>query len=243
MGVCFFVGFLTYWRVAGISATVISFGMMCLFGGLANSLAFFVLHRMDSAGYDVGIWRWPRDFKLYAEYWRIAPQKGWSRLTLGGAVFCFLLAGVFLFSIPTLASRDPVTHGPIVDGYKAAACITVSANRRVGGPHTREWETPVILSDGSKVTLVGYQMPGGRITAHYKATGRETGSGNAGDYVYPSDVRFNAQTNLLFVKASGLAGGINHETWVFEFDLLGQRLVERRRVADNTLPTECPESR
>ena len=198
---------------------------------------------MDSAGYDVGIWRWPRDFKLYAEYWRIAPQKGWSRLTLGGAVFCFLLAGVFLFSIPTLANREPFTHGPIVGGYKSASCIPVSANRRVGGPRTREWETPVILSDGSKVTLVGYQMPGGRITAHYTSTGRELEAANAGDYVYPSDVRFNAQTNLLFVKASGLAGGINHETWLFEYDLLGQHLVERRRVADSALATECPESR
>jgi hypothetical protein len=29
---------------------------------------------------------------------------------------------------------------------------------------------------------------------------------NAGDYVFPSDVRFKAQTNLLFVKASGLGG-------------------------------------
>ena len=63
-----------------------------------------------------------------------------------------------------------------------------------------------------------------------------------GDYVYPSDIRFNAQTNLLFVKSSGLAGGITHETWLFEYDLLGQRLIERRRVADDALPTECPES-
>jgi hypothetical protein len=58
----------------------------------------------------------------------------------------------------------------------------------------------------------------------------------------PSDVRFNPQTNLLFVKASGLAAGIIHETWLFEYDLLGQRLVQRRRVLDSALPTECPES-
>jgi hypothetical protein len=90
--------------------------------------------------------------------------------------------------------------------------------------------------------VVGYQMPGGRITARYVTTGRELEATNAGDYVYPSDVRFNAQTNLLFVKSSGLAGGITHETWLFEYDLLGQRLIERRRVADGALPTECPES-
>ena len=73
-------------------------------------------------------------------------------------------------------------------------------------------------------------------------TGTESEAANAGDYVYPSDVRFNAQTNLLFIKASGLAGGITHETWLFEYNLLEQHLVERRRVEDTALPAECPES-
>jgi len=59
-------------------------------------------------------------------------------------------------------------------------------------------------------------MPGGRITARYTTPGRELEAANAGDYVYPSDVRFSMQTNLLFVKASGLADGITHETWLFE---------------------------
>lgn len=144
----------------------------------------------------------------------------------------------FTFACFTVSCHPPISHGPIIDGYKAAGCIPVSANRI----HTREWETPVTLSDSSQVMVVGAQMPGGRITARYVTTGRELEAANAGDYVYPSDVRFNAQTNLLFVKASGLAGGITHETWLFEYDLLGQHLIERRRVADSALPTECPES-
>jgi hypothetical protein len=53
-----------------------------------------------SAGYEVGLWRWPRDFKLYSEYWRIAPLKGWSRWALAGSVLCFALAAAFLFSLP-----------------------------------------------------------------------------------------------------------------------------------------------
>lgn len=146
------------------------------------------------------------------------------------------------FACCTVGCHSPISHGPIIDGYKAAACIPVWANRKVHGPHTREWETPVTLSDGSKVIVVGHQMPGGRITARYVTIGREMEAANADDYVYPSDVRFNAQANLLFVKASGLAGGIMHETWLFEYDLLGQRLIERRPVVDSALPTECPES-
>jgi len=149
---------------------------------------------------------------------------------------------VFLtFACFSVSCHRPISHGPIIDNYKAAACIPVSANRKVQGPHTREWETPVTLSDGSKVMVIGHQMPGGRITAHYVTTGRELEAANAGDYVYPRDVHFSGQTNFLFVKASGLAGGMIHETWLFEYDLLGKRLIEHRRVADSALPTECPE--
>jgi hypothetical protein len=136
----------------------------------------------------------------------------------------------------------PLSRGPIIDAYKGAARIPVSANRTVRGSHTRERETTLILSDGSKVIVAGEQMPGGRITVRNPTTGRESVAANAGDYIYPSDVRFNAPTNLLFVKASGLAGGINQETWLFEYDLLGQHLIERRRVEDAALPTECPET-
>jgi len=105
VGVCFCVGCLTYLGVAGIGKAAVSFGMMCLFSGMASSLAFLVLHRMDSAGYDIGIWRWPRDFKLYSEYWRIAPDEGWSRFVLVAAVLCFLLAAVCLFSMPNFAGH------------------------------------------------------------------------------------------------------------------------------------------
>jgi hypothetical protein len=103
---CFFAGCLTYWRVSGI-AVAIPFGAVCLFGGLANSLAFLVLHRMETAGYEVGHRRWFfKDLRLYSEYWRIAPNRGWSRFTLGGAILCFLLGVVLLFSIPTFAGHS-----------------------------------------------------------------------------------------------------------------------------------------
>ena len=85
---------------------MILFGVAMLFGGIANSRACLVLDRMDAAGYDVGYWRWfPKDLKLYSEYWRIAPNKGWSRFTLGGSILCFLLAALFLFSIPIFAAN------------------------------------------------------------------------------------------------------------------------------------------
>jgi hypothetical protein len=86
---------------------LLPFGVAMFFGGIANSLTCLVLHRMETAGYQVGYWRWfSNDFKLYSEYWRIAPSRGWSRITLGGAVVCFLLAAVFLF-FPAFAGYRP----------------------------------------------------------------------------------------------------------------------------------------
>jgi hypothetical protein len=109
VGVSFFCGFLIHSRFAHTQyAAEALFGTAMLFAGLANSLSFVVLHRMDLAGFKVGIWRWPgRDFKLYAEYWRIAPLKGWSRWALAGSFLSFGLALVFLLSC-ALVSRASV---------------------------------------------------------------------------------------------------------------------------------------
>jgi hypothetical protein len=50
-----------------------------VFAALANGLAFFVLGRMRSLGRRVGIWRTHNDWVLYRDYWRIAPERNWSR--------------------------------------------------------------------------------------------------------------------------------------------------------------------
>lgn len=83
-------------------------------------------------------------------------------------------------------------------------------------------------------------MVGGRIQVQNLVTGQVFEAANAHDYIYPSDVRINAQRDLLFVKASGLAGGIWQQTWLFEYDLRNQKTVTRLKVADAVLPEECP---
>jgi hypothetical protein len=99
IGIGFLCVCLIFWWFTHLQA-ILLFGLAMLFGGFANSLAFLVLNRMDEAGYRVGYWRWfSEDLRLYAEDWRIAPLKGWSRSALSGALVCFLLAAVLLFSI------------------------------------------------------------------------------------------------------------------------------------------------
>jgi hypothetical protein len=134
----------------------------------------------------------------------------------------------------------PVSDAPIIRRYVAATCIPVSINRKVG-PDTRRWDTMLTLHNGSTVLVSGMQMPGGRIGVRDCESCRESIAADAGDYVYPSDVRVDRQNDHLYVKASGLAGGIQHQTWLFDYDLRGQRAVARLQVLDDALPPECPE--
>jgi hypothetical protein len=111
VGILFLCVCLIFWWFTRLGAIVL-FGFAMLFGGLANGWAFHVLDRMSEAGYEIGYWRWFwQDLKVYSEYWRIAPQKGWSRSALTGALFCILLAAVFLLSIPIFAPNVPSVFG------------------------------------------------------------------------------------------------------------------------------------
>jgi hypothetical protein len=74
------------------------FAVAMLFGALASICAFFVLYRMRSLGFFVGIFRWPgRDFQLYSGYWKIAPKQGWSRLPILIMPVAFVIGVIFLF--------------------------------------------------------------------------------------------------------------------------------------------------
>lgn len=136
--------------------------------------------------------------------------------------------------------QRPSSDGPLIQRYKAASCVPFSAHPKIS-PHTREWDTPLTLGDGSKVIVGGGEIAGGRISVKFLATGRNVIAANAGDYIYPSDVRMDVLHDHLYVKATGAAGGMRHQTWLFEYDLRAQLAVAHQQVMDSALPSECPE--
>ena len=153
------------------------------------------------------------------------------------AVYSLVLATV-LSNTPTCQRQ--VSKAQTIERYRTATCIPFAAKPDVR-PHTREWNTPLALRDGSRVTVSGAEMAGGRIVLKYENSNRVEVAADAGDYVYPSDVRVDSENDLLYVKATGLAGGIFHETVLFEYDLRGHHLIRVQHVADHDLPAECPE--
>ena len=138
------------------------------------------------------------------------------------------------------ACVSPTSNAPIITKYGTAACIPFSAHPSVN-PHTREWDSELTLRDGLKLIVKGADFVSGRITVFYPATGRDVVAADPKDYIYPSDVRLDAQKDLLYVKAHGLAVLSGEQTWLFEFDLRGQRITERKQIENGILPMECPE--
>jgi hypothetical protein len=83
-------------------------------------------------------------------------------------------------------------------------------------------------------------MPGGRINVRYQSDGADVVAADAGDYIYPSDVRFDNAKDRLFVKATGMPvvfGGV--QTWLFEFDLTRREQIDRAKIDPVVLSDEC----
>jgi hypothetical protein len=132
-----------------------------------------------------------------------------------------------------------VRSGPIVSGYENAECIPVEFGPGITPP-TRSWDYRLVTPSGITVLISGAQMPGGRIDLRYQSDGANVVAANAGDYIYPADVRFDRQTERLYVKASGVPAAFGGpQTWLFDFDLARRQQMDRVRVDPTVLPGEC----
>jgi hypothetical protein len=131
-----------------------------------------------------------------------------------------------------------VRSGPEVSGYENSECIPVKFG--LGVNPTRTWDYQLVTPKGVAVRVLGAQVPGGSIGLRYLSDGTEVVAANAGDYIYPADVRFDRPTERLFVKASGVPAVFGGpQTWLFEFDLARRQQTHRVRVDPTVLSREC----
>ena len=138
------------------------------------------------------------------------------------------------------ACQSPIGN-EIIPEYKRASCLVFSHEPKIHPP-TREWDTTLTLKSGVQVVVTGFDAVGGIVTLRDVASGKRWIAVNPGDYIYPNDIRIDSQREYLYVRASGLAGGINQETWLFEYDLNERRLLRKERVAEKALSPICSES-
>jgi hypothetical protein len=151
-----------------------------------------------------------------------------------GLTFCLLLSFA-LFA----GCNSVVRKGPIITGYENAKCIHPRLAPGITPP-TRTWDSSIAASTGETVRVLGAQMPGGRVDLRYSSDGADVVAANAGDYIYPADVRIDTARRILFVKASGITAAFDQpQTWLFEFDLIRRGQIGRARVDPTVLSKEC----
>lgn len=145
---------------------------------------------------------------------------------------------IALLAVFSLAACDrPIRSGAIIDQYAKAECIPVTNG---SGSPARTWDYVLRIREAMSVHVFGRATPGGRIDVEYLTDGRDEVAANAGDYIFPADVRFDRFSSRLYVKAAGVPAIGRSQTWLFEYDILGRRLIQRVRVDRKVLPSECP---
>lgn len=132
-----------------------------------------------------------------------------------------------------------IRSGALIDQYNRAECVPVRFGPGISPP-TRAWDSTLNTRDGIAVHVSGAEMPGGRIDVKYLSDGEKAVAANAGDYIYPADVRFDPTSERLYIKASGVPASFGgSQTWLFEYNLRHRRQTGRARVDPSVLPQEC----
>ena len=144
---------------------------------------------------------------------------------------------VILAIMSLTGCATPARSGPLINSYSHAECVPVTLDLK-SGPPTRTWNYVLETHHEGAVRVLGKQMPGGLIALEYALDAKGEIAANAGDYVYPADVRVDGSSERLYVKAEGIR--INQlQTWLFEYDLQHRLQTARLRVDPKVLPEEC----
>lgn len=148
----------------------------------------------------------------------------------------YLLLSLPLLVISSIGCSRAARSGPLIDSFNKAQCVPVTLGPKTGSP-ARTWDYMLKTPEGDAVQITGRQIPGGRIDVRYTASGKEVVAADAGDYIYPTDVRYD--NGQLYVQASGVPVIGTTQTWVFAYDLEHQRQTGHLRVDPNVLAQEC----
>ena len=137
----------------------------------------------------------------------------------------------------------PATRGRLIELYSRLECVPVRFGPGISPP-TRAWNHVIHLEGALTAHIHGEQMPGGRIEVTFEPGGDQRVAANAGDYIWPADVRLDLSNRRLYVRGSGHpAVSTSLQTWLIEYDLRERREIERLLVDPKTLPEVCPLSK
>jgi hypothetical protein len=151
---------------------------------------------------------------------------------------------IALFAVAAIAGcylgyGRTIRSGALIDEYSRAECIPVKVAAGISPP-TRGWDYTLKTRAGVSIRVFGADVVGGAIEVEYLADGKKAVAANAGDYIYPADVRFERTNDRLYIKASGRPAAFGGpQTWLFEYDLVSRHQTAHAKVDPTVLPQEC----
>ena len=84
------------------------------------------------------------------------------------------------------------------------------------------------------------QAPGGKVIVVYAPSLTQVVAADAGDYILPTDIRWDDSEGRLFIKLDGApAVGGPRETWLFVYDVAERKERARVLVDPAVLPADC----
>jgi hypothetical protein len=127
----------------------------------------------------------------------------------------------------------------LIDQYSRATCVPVTLGSADESP-ARTWNFPLVTRDGITVQVYSRAVPEGVVDVRYTPDGKDVVAADAGDYIFPADIRFDQPSDFLYIRASGSTIFGHPQTWLFAYDLGRRRQIQRVKVDPGRLPAECP---
>ena len=125
---------------------------------------------------------------------------------------------------------------PTIREFVAARSVVPIWSKEVF-PAAKQWNEVLNLGNNLTLRITALDTVGARFIGQYSDEKEHRLIGNPGDYVHPVDIRVNPALTRIFCKASGLAGGIQQVTILFEFDIHSRNLIHAYHVDPKFLPS------
>ena len=148
-------------------------------------------------------------------------------------------AAILVTCAATGCAATILRSGEIVDRYARAACIPGHAPE--AQPFSQTWNDTITLRSGTRVHVVGKTGSDGQIVVEYDDGRDKVTFSGRGEKGGPSEVRFDAASERLYVQVYGLT--LDEEgtgAWLYDFDVAGRRNLGSPRLARTVLPPPCP---
>lgn len=114
----------------------------------------------------------------------------------------------------------------VLPAFKAAQVIEPIPQQNPGPTVTNRWNQVVQPAGGAPITIEALSFFG-NATVRYADESTPRVVAPSEDYIWPQELRLGPGSRVLYVRTSGLGGGVFPTTKLYEFDLVKRTLITK----------------